>query len=334
MLSTGGQMKLFFRILFAILPLSTTAQLQRGETFLTPDSLARQLTATYTNDKDKVAAIFNWITDNISYNVRPWRDRNKATGHVMDDPSDTCALKPLSERVAIDVLNRRIAFCDGYSRLFKTLCDYAGIRSEVITGYAAVNGRSRTRFSSNHRWNAVFLDSTWQLLDATWASGYISFGDEFERRYNSYYYLTPPKDFIRDHYPEELQWTLLPEPPVLSEFRHSPFKTNAFVKNKISSYKPESGLIDASEGDTLHFEIVSVDEDKKLVIIDTPYIDSAVIAAALSDSLRPKAIINGNTIAFTYIVTSPAVEWLNVVFNDEITLRYKLNVKKKETVAK
>jgi transglutaminase/protease-like cytokinesis protein 3 len=144
---------------------------------------------------------------------------------VYDDANDTGALKPLNERVAEGVLRKRVAFCDGYARLFKTLCDYAGITSELITGYAKTSNRKRTDYSfrSNHRWNAVMIDSTWKLLDATWASGYISSGsNDFVRRFDDKYFLSPPEEFIKDHYPEDTRWTLLPSPPSFKDYLNAP----------------------------------------------------------------------------------------------------------------
>src|SRR4051812_16767878 len=190
-------MKLLVRLLIIFLPLYTVAQYstrnlhtiskKNTEYVLTPDSLARQLTANYKTDRDKVTSIFRWITENISYNVRPFYNstHNPSQADLPED-EDTGGLKSLSERVAIDVLNRRIAFCDGYSRLFTTLCNYAGIASEVISGYASSNFGGR-KFGSNHRWNAVYLDSTWPLLDATWASGHLTYGsNDFIQSYNNY----------------------------------------------------------------------------------------------------------------------------------------------------
>lgn len=184
---------------------------------LTVSSLAHQLTAPYNRDIDKVRSIVSWIADNISYNVRP----HYIPSSAFDDANDTGALKPLDERIADGVLQKRIAFCDGYARLFKTLCDYAGITSELITGFAKTSTNTKKAnpvFRSNHRWNAVMIDSTWKLLDVTWASGYITNSNDYVRHFDDHYFLSPPEDFIRDHYPEDTKWTLLPSPPSFKEY--------------------------------------------------------------------------------------------------------------------
>lgn len=339
-------MKLLLRLLFTLLPLASFAQdwsedaysvNKKAEYVLTPDSLSRMLTNDYKTDRDKVASIFRWITENISYNVRPYYNATRLSAKHLYEDDDTGALKPLSERVAIEVLKKRIALCDGYARLFKTLCDYAGIRSEVITGYANGGMSSRRlKFTSNHRWNAVYLDSSWHLLDVTWAAGYITYSaNDFIQEYNHHYFLTPAEVFIRDHYPEELQWTLLPKPPAVSEFKYSPFKNNAFIKFGIESYKPQPGIIEAQQGDTIQIELQTSNAQKRLFVVDTPYIDSAIIArAALPDSVRPKYTVSGNRVFCEYVVASPDVQWLHVIFNDEVILRYKLNIRKNYTALK
>lgn len=339
-------MKLLLRLLIALFPVTSFAQNwsensyaadKNAEYVLTPDSLARMLTNDYKTDRDKVTSIFRWITENISYNSRPYYNAIHSSSRHLYDDEDTGALKPLSERVAIGVLKNRIAFCDGYARLFKTLCDYSGIKSEVISGYADGGmGRHRLKFTSNHRWNAVYLDSSWHLLDVTWASGYLTYSSgDFIQNYNNRYFLTSADEFIRDHYPEELQWSLLPKPPSINEYKYSPFKNNAFIKYKIESYQPQKGIIEASPGDTIQIELETTNAEKRLFVADTPYVDSAVIAmAALPDSSKPKYTVTGNRVFCKYIVTSPDVEWLHVIFNDEVILRYKLNIRKNYTASK
>ena len=172
-------------VLIWFLALMLAARAQRGATdlhhidmqvrnvgFAPPAELARHLTANCSTDLEKTRAIFRWIAENISYRTRTTAVRRKKQVHdEYDEPHDTAALKPLDERVAETVLENRVAVCDGYARLFKTLCTYAGVKSETISGYARTeSSRARQRFAPNHTWNAVWIDSTWKLLDVTWAS--------------------------------------------------------------------------------------------------------------------------------------------------------------------
>lgn len=296
----------------------------------TPDTLSWLLTAAYTTEIEKVRSIFYWITDHIAYNTirfQPYPVTYTDDGYESEYDEDTI-LKPLDERVARIVLKRRHSLCDGYARLFKTLCDYAGIKSEVITGYARTNIGS-SQFRCNHKWNAVMIDSNWYLLDATWASGYLSYtGNTFIKDFNNNYFLTPPKYFIHDHYPDNIRWTLLDNPPTLSEFNRSPFKQPAF-NYKIVSYTPSRGVIHASVGDTVTIVLETIDTKKHLSLSDKPSLDSADLAFADSAVKANKSyIIKGDKVSAKYIVENENAQWLQVIYNGDVVLRYKLNIKK------
>src|SRR5205085_6007152 len=103
----------------------------------TVDTLAKKLTQPYKTDIDKVRAIFSWITTHISYNVNIFNPRRPLNIKYDSDNADTGILwKSADEMVAERVLKRGVALCDGYAKLFKTLCDYSCISSEIITGFA------------------------------------------------------------------------------------------------------------------------------------------------------------------------------------------------------
>ncbi len=301
------------------------------------EPLAYKLTGQLTADKQKVMAIINWITENIAYQVHPWTNRPlkyKTSKFSVEDPSDTASvLKPLNERIADLVIRRGEAYCDGYARLFTTLCDFSGIQSVVITGYSRTGmDKAGNKFRSNHTWNAVRIDSVWHLLDVTWATGFTTYsGNEFVRRYDDQYIFTPPGRFINDHYPEDLQWTLLSQPPELKEFNISPFKQQGFVRTKITSYKPEKGLLNVAKGDTVYFEMETNYHQGEKEISDTFVDDNQTI-----QQLNIQQQINWANIApsltepgkifFRYIVQSEKIEYVNLFLNDHIIMRYRLKI--------
>jgi hypothetical protein len=285
--------------------------------------LISEILAHQQTDREKVTAIFRWITDNISYNVRTGgRNWNTYTFEMPDDEDTGMIIKPLNLRVAETVLKRKRAVCDGYARLFKTMCDNAGIPCEVVTGYARTGWR-QTSFSSNHTWNAVYFDSSWHLLDVTWASGYTNYrGDEFTRRYDDKYFLTPPGQFVIDHYPEDVRWTLMKEAPVLSEFNRSPLRYIGYVKTGIHSYYPARGVIEAAIGDSIKFEVHSSVSQGLLEVVPGPQ----PVDTIWNDD-EPVPII-GKRKSTTYKVTENSGEWLYVICNGYCILRYKLNIRK------
>lgn len=333
-------MKLLAGILFVLMVNTGFAQ-KRGVDFSlidhqvwkinasSPDTLAYLLTTAYTTDLQKVRSIFRWITENIAYKTTGRYKKPVPVKNVFyEEDEDTGALKPLNLRVAENVLRKREAVCDGYARLFKTLCDYAGIPSEIITGFARADNRGSMKFRSNHLWNAVSIDGEWHLLDATWASGFISFGGDFVRHFDESYFLTPPKQFIQDHFPEDLKWTLLEDPPTLREFHQSPFKHTAFIRHKIVSYKPSNGIIEAAVGDKIVFELETAESGKDLVVASSGTIADSLLLPALFLSARPGAAVSGNRLSYTFTVQDPSEKWLQIIYKGDVVLRYKLRIKK------
>lgn len=297
-----------------------------------PAALAHYLTASCSSDRQKVTAIFRWITDNISYKTTPTYQRRSSSKVQEIEEEDTSALKPLNERVAETVLKEKMGVCNGYARLFATLCDYAGIRSEIITGYAKDNpDKPGSRFEVNHFWNAVYFDSIWHLLDATWASGYITRqGNEFVRDYDGQYFLASPENFIRDHYPDDPRWALLDVSPTPGEFHSSPFRQKSFVKYHITSYHPQSGIIEASIGDTIRLSLETADALHDKEITPDLLIDTTIFSHSASwVFLKPEPVAgNPNIHNYSFTITSPQVEWVYLVYNDDLVLRYKIKLKK------
>ncbi|MBI1344609.1 MAG: hypothetical protein GC171_16935 [Terrimonas sp.] len=303
---------------------------------LSPRALSLALTAHYHTDLEKVRAIFRWITEHIEYRIP-----GKKIGASESSPdfsllSDNDTLKDLDLRVAERVMEKRSGYCDGYARLFKTLCSYAGIPAEIIVGYARSNMVANETFRSNHSWNAVYFDSSWHLLDVTWASGYLSLSNrQFVKRLDETWFLTAPADFIRDHYPDNPRWTLLTNPPVIREFIRSPFRSRSFVKYPVLDFFPRKGILEAAIGDTLKFvlETAPLAKDRKIA----PDFFEDTITGDYDQHrayLQPVLSEDGQKAYYQYPVQSGDVEWLNILFNEDILLRYRLVIRnRKEQVS-
>ncbi len=303
-----------------------------------PALLSKNITATSATELEKVTAIFKWITENVSYKINS-KGSSVKTGKSSikkkeDDKEDDGPLKPLTERVAEIVLSKREAVCDGYARLFTTLCNYAGIRSEIIVGYAkSGTNKPMQRFGVNHYWNSVLINGKWHLLDVTWASGYITAnGNEFVREYDKTYFLTTPEMFIQDHYPDDVRWTLLPGSKVPQEFLRSPFRQKSFSKYQITSYFPDQGVIETFVGDTIHLQIETAHTESGRDVSPDLLVDSTIFSESASwIFLRPdisKMPASQHHHHYLYPVISPDVEWLYLLYNDDMVLRYKVNVRK------
>lgn len=296
-----------------------------------PDSLASSLSAPYTTEIEKVRAIYSWICNNIRYNVEVYRPMARRARFV-PAPIDTITeWKSADEMFAQKVLRRGVAVCEGYARLFKVLCQYAGVEAVVLNGYVRTNtDRSPERFRTNHTWNAVRIDGTWHLIDATWGAGFVTYADEFVQQQNDFYFLTPPEEMIRDHYPEDLRWTLLAEPPTLAEFRKMPFKSKSFVKYGIQAYTPSGGLLEAEVGDTISFAIYLHDIQRSKRTSADPFADTALFSLSPASAFVKPEKEKGNEVFYSFVVNA-TTRWVHLLFNDDVILRYR--VKQRSSLA-
>lgn len=171
------------------------------------ESLTAYLIKPARNDREKVRSFFIWIAENITYDVQAYQ---------AFDPYKS------GEITAHDVLKNGKAVCQGYSQLFKEMCHLAGIKSYIVPGYSKgfgyqPGGKSFT--SADHAWNAVELDGQWYLLDATWGSGGVDKQLKYVKQLKEQYFLSDPREFVKDHMPMEPMWQLLDCPVSLKAYR-------------------------------------------------------------------------------------------------------------------
>ncbi len=168
-----------------------------------PGELVNELVSGMSDSTDRLRAIYTWIAKNISYDLASYRLSDKKS-----HPTD-------------EVLKTRKAVCSGYSALFKRLCELAGLKAVVIEGYAKGYGYSPfTKFiSTNHAWNAVFLDNEWHFVDVTWAAGLPKeiTGNNQIIDLDGYFFISPEK-LIKTHLPEDPIWQLQDKKISLKDF--------------------------------------------------------------------------------------------------------------------
>ncbi len=235
-------MKQILCILFFVISLSGTARLMAAQAlttqswsthsidFQTIDEHARKAPASVTgsieklaaylvkpaaNDTEKARSFYVWIAENISYDVQAF------------------LRGVLKQYTPEEVLEKRKAVCQGYSGLFKALCDEAGIKCELIPGYSKGYGYvSKKAFTnSDHAWNAVYLNNKWHLLDVTWGAGGINEKQKFVKEFKDDYFLTNPSVFVVKHMPLDPMWQLLDCPVTIQDFAKSDEAVEAAAKS-------------------------------------------------------------------------------------------------------
>ena len=208
-----------------------------GETEESLERLAAHLSKAAKDDREKARLIYRWITNRIAYDV-------EGTSSKSISPSD--------------LLQKRIAYCEGYADLFEKLGKQAGLEVVKVPGwckgYGYVPGSKLEDKNFTHVWNAVKLEGKWQLVDCTWGAGTIS-DQKFTREYRDYFFLPAPEQLIYTHFPEDSQWQLLTPPIAKDEFLQWPkvdmplFRMGwkvADVRNQLKK-NASSGIVQTSD---------------------------------------------------------------------------------------
>lgn len=110
-------------------------------------TLTDSLTAGKTSDTAKVKAIFDWVSQNVTYDDVSAQDFQYKYYDAARD--------------AFGTYLRRSGVCEGYAKLCWFMCSVAEIPSFVFEGIA--------RESGPHGWNAAWADGRWIFFDATWS---------------------------------------------------------------------------------------------------------------------------------------------------------------------
>ncbi|RFN58896.1 transglutaminase domain-containing protein [Marixanthomonas ophiurae] len=175
-------------------------------THIDTKNLAKQITKNSRTDFEKAQAIFLWIASTIEYD-----------NELRTDATLQKSIYTSEKNVLKNVLERRKALCGGYAFLYKEVCRQVGIESQVIHGYSKKYYRVSRRKQVDHTWNAVKINGKWRLLDLTLARS-----QRKNNIPNMYWFDTNPDFFIKTHYPEEIQWTLIHNPISKRKFEELP----------------------------------------------------------------------------------------------------------------
>ena len=198
----------------------------------TSEGLAGYISKNFSDQNEKAAAIFYWISNNIGYDP---------------DKINNINIYQNSGDLVKEVLKTRKGVCMHYAELFCEVASKTGLKAYIVTGYTRQNG---TVVYLPHAWCAVLIDSSWCLFDPTWGSGYIR-DSKFVRKFNDFYFRTDPEKLIGSHMPFDPMWQLLDHPVTNKEFYEGKSQINktgtAFNYNdslkKYESQSPVERLI-------------------------------------------------------------------------------------------
>ena len=149
-------------------------------------------------DSVKINKIVSFIIDTLRYDYEAYHS-NEIDAELNPDK----------------ILHVGKTVCEGYSRMFEILCYGADIPCIKISGIGVTTGETKLMESTltDHAWNMVKVDGFWYPFDITWIDG----------TQDKKYYKGNPYSFIKNHLPEEYEYSLVYNVPItLYDFILSP----------------------------------------------------------------------------------------------------------------
>jgi transglutaminase-like putative cysteine protease len=189
-----------------------------------PAAVGRFLAAREPDPWELARAVHDYVADRIAYDVAAWR-----SGVYPPQDAET-------------TFRTRRSVCAGYAYLFEAVGRAAGLTVEVVGGRG--RGSVLTGMGNPHAWNAVKLDGTWHLVDATWDAGGVG-PDGFHKHYSTRYFLTPPEAFLAKHFPDEDRWQPLATPRTPGEYLRLPALDPEFFARGLRLVSPDRAELDA-----------------------------------------------------------------------------------------
>src|SRR6185437_2646717 len=163
----------------------------------TSSDIAAYIDAHYRTNKEKITAIYSWITKNIKY------DADTIHYVILDENNE--------ERVSF-ALRRKKGVCENFAAIFTDLCKQCGISSYAVEGFTKQGGNVDR---GAHVWCVAFVDDKWGLYDPTWDvenPGSNNLNNQFQYFNLQHIYL------IQSHLPFDPAFQLLNYPITYDDF--------------------------------------------------------------------------------------------------------------------
>ena len=204
--------------------------------------------------------VYKWITLNIEYDFEGVNAYNY-------DISEEATFK------------RGKSICSGYAGLYKKISDNLELTVERIGGFSkGFNFKITEEIedSEKHEWNAVQIEDDWFFIESTWGAGYSTDQKTFIKKFNPYYFFTPPQEFVRGHLPFDAKWQLLPKTKKISQqafMAFAPLKSDFFTLG-FHSIDPDYTFNDVKEKGKiiLYFEKFKEINPEKLKVMGKLYL--------------------------------------------------------------
>lgn len=290
--------------------------------------LVHNLTTDLSSDVEKFRVIYTWVGTNIENDYSAYlRTRKKRKKLANNREALIEWNNSFTPKVLRTLVNERKTACTGYAYLIRELASLAGLNCKIIDGYGRTATLSLDKKSlPNHSWNAIELNGNWYLCDPTWSAGRIVLeedGPKFESEYHDGYFLANPAIFVKNHYPLEVNWTLLSQPPTFEQFVEGPIVYKEAFPLNIIPIEPSKMHIQTRKNESVSFAF----EVPKTFKSDS--ISLVVNSGGANKSVRPEVELDQNVCRLKHSFDRLGTYDVHIQVEDAIVATYVVKVKKK-----
>ncbi|MDF1549956.1 MAG: transglutaminase domain-containing protein [Bacteroidales bacterium] len=282
------------------------------KSFSNLDKLAGQINKDFKKPEEKARAIYAWIAMNVSYDVKGMNNTKSVSYSYRSEEEKEKIEKKMEEDLALKTMKQKKAVCQGYSTLYKILCEKTALECEIISGTSKTTpqdiGKAPGRM--DHAWNAIKLNGKWKLVDATWGAGYMDQSTgKFKKIYSDFYFLTDPDKFFLKHYPEDKKWLLTNK--TAKDFTIQPLYYRNYFESDLEIVEPMEGEIKMPKNKIFKLAIKNC-KDKNVII-----------SMANGKNVQQISPTSKKSICY-YEYTLKGSGFLNVYVNNEAIVTYKI----------
>jgi transglutaminase/protease-like cytokinesis protein 3 len=272
-------------------------------------TISAVVTKNFPDNKFKARAIFDWIANNINFDLKGSRNGDN-TVNLSDD-----------------ILKTRKATSFGYAALFQDMCSAASIRCLTVDGYVkkTTDDINDKPDDFNHSWDVVQLGQTpteWFYVDPTWGAGYTDKAVKvFTKAYNDSYFFSDKTIFNQQHFPDNIAWQLGGAgPKSVKEFYALPVVKDAAYEFGVTNFIPANGNVKTKAGKPLQFSM-NVTNGSDITVVTLLFGDSKT-----RKSKQVDYSLSGNTLSFNYKFEDADSYPVTVAINGKEVLDYLVEI--------
>ena len=282
------------------------------------EELALKIDSDFNSDLEKVKAIYTWLALNIDYDLgNPRLLKAPDVFFYTSEENLKRRKKSINKLLVLKVFETRKAVCKGYALTFKKICDILNIENELIKGYVKTSPFDILFIpkNKNHIWNAIKINNKWLYLDVTFGAGYIS-NLRWQRKLEPFYFDIKEEDLILSYYPSEKKWIELLDQKTLEVFSNKPIYNTPYFSSEAKLISPLVGEITTQKKKKITLKLFGLKPNTR------------ILYSYSKENIYKEAFYKDRTTFSEIVLKSPKEDTnLNIYFNNELALQYKVVVK-------